>query len=319
MRNRRAFTLVEVLLALLILGMVMGSVGLVLHAGVGGWRAASELAEESHDAEAVMEQIVMALRSAYYPANGDTDYQYGFQHEDDGEGDAARDTVSWVKIGSSLVGEDVSWAGSAHRVNLFVSDDEDGQGPGLYVTAWQLVGLSEDFDPEEEVEPLLLSDQVSALDVRMQDPTKATEAGEPYEWIDTWDLSNRIPDHVIVTLAMKPREKNQDPDVLVRMVEIPLSAVSWNPSKPGGGRNDRGRRDKIPSAGPEAVREGGEPSGRGRRRSGSDSAPGTGGFRGRGSGGSGGPGGRGSGGSGGSISIEGIDNGRVRLRTGGRP
>ena len=67
-----------------------------------------------------MEQVAMALRSAYYPANGDTDWAYGFQHEDGGDGDAAKDRISWVKIGSSLVGEDVPWAGAAHRVNLFV-------------------------------------------------------------------------------------------------------------------------------------------------------------------------------------------------------
>jgi len=238
---RRGFTMVEVLVALAILGMVMGTVGIVLRAGVGSWRDAAELAEGSHDAEAVMEQVAMALRSAYYPANGQSDWAYGFQHEDGGDGDAARDAISWVKIGSSLIGEDVPWAGAAHRVNLFVSDGEDGQNAGLYVSAWQIVGQSEDFDPEQDVAPVLLSDQVAGLDCRMQDPTKAIEPNEPFEWIDEWEASNRIPDHVFVQLTMKPRSNGAEPDVLVRMVEIPMSEVSWNPSKPGGGRGDRGR------------------------------------------------------------------------------
>ncbi len=236
---RRGFTMVEVLVALAILGMVMGTVGIVLRAGVGSWRDAAELAEESHDAEAVMEQVAMALRSAYYPANGEADWAYGFQHEDGGEGDSAKDGISWVKIGSSLVGEDVPWAGAAHRVNLFVDDGNDGSG--LYVSAWQLVGQSEDFDPEEDVEPVLLSDRVAGLDVRMQDPTRAPDPEQPLEWLDEWESSNRIPSRVLVRLAMKPRSRGAEPDVLVRLVEIPMSAVSWNPDKPGAGRGGRER------------------------------------------------------------------------------
>lgn len=317
---RRAFTMVEVLVALAILGMVMGTVGIVLRAGVGSWRDAAELAEESHDAEAVMEQVAMALRSAYYPANGDTDWAYGFQHEDGGEGDAARDRISWVKIGSSLVGEDVPWAGAAHRVNLFVDDGEDGEG--LYVSAWQLVGQSEDFDPEEDVEPVLLSDQVAGLDVRMQDPDKAVEAGEPFEWIDEWTPSNRIPAHVRVQLTMKPRSKGAEPDVLVRLVGIPMSAVSWNPSKPGGGRGDRGRGGRGGDRGA-AVRDdsgGGfrprDGGGDGGFRRGGD-APGGGSFRHDSPGGFRRPGRGGPGAGASDIRIEGD---RLQIRTeGGRP
>lgn len=259
---RRGFTMVEILVALAILGMVMGTVGIVLRAGVGSWRDAAELAEGSHDAEAVMEQVAMALRSAYYPANGQADWAYGFQHEDGGEGDAARDSISWVKVGSSLIGEDVPWAGAAHRVNLFVSDGEDGQDAGLYVSAWQIVGQSEDFDPEQDVAPVLLSDQVAGLDCRMQDPTKAIEPGEPFEWIDEWESSNRIPGRVFVQLTMKPRSKGAEPDVLVRMVDIPMSTVSWDPSKPGGGRGgrDRGRGGLRLREGEEGRGGGGAPS-----------------------------------------------------------
>ena len=259
----------------------------------------------------------MALRSAFYPANGNTDWAYGFQHEDGGEGDSARDAISWVKIGSSLVGEDVPWAGAAHRVNLFVSAGEDGQDGGLYVSAWQLVGQSEDFDPEQDVVPVLLSDQVAGLDVRMQDPTKAFEPGDPFEWIDEWETSNRIPEHVFVQLTMKPRSKGAEPDVLVRMVGIPMSAVSWDPSKPGGGRSGRGAdRDSAVRGGaavrgvPGGGRGGGDGervvpgSGPGRDRGGSVDESG-GGFRRPGRGGGAEPG---------SIRIEGD---RLRIRTGG--
>lgn len=253
-----AFTLIEVLLAVAIMGTVAAVVGLVLGVGVEAWRATSEMAEETHDGDAVMEQIVMALRSAYYPTTGEPSYEYGFQHEDDGEGDSAHDLVSWVKIGSTLVGEDVPWAGSAHRVQIFYSDDEDGQGPGLYVRAWQLVGEPEDFDPEEETIPVLLSDRVVGLECRMRDDSKAIEPGEPYEWIDEWVESNRIPAVVRISLALAPHEKKAPPDVLTRLVEIPMSETSWSPVVGDQKSSGRARSGILAEkSGERFVREGG--------------------------------------------------------------
>ena len=289
--GRAAFTLVEILVAVGILGLVATTVAFVMGVGVEAWRAGTEMAEESHDGEGVMEQVVMALRSAYYPANGEPDWDFGFQHEDGGDGESAHDSISWVKIGNSLVGEDTPWAGAAHRVRLFVEASNAGDGPGLYVAAWQTVGQAEDFDPDEDVEPLLLSDRVVGLDCRMQDPQKAVEPGEPYEWIDEWTASNRIPDHVLVTLALRPQKKGADPDVLVRCVQLPMSAVSWNPSAPGGsgrGRNRDGGRNRPASIGEDPVpqrpgsRSGGfsgRGSGAGSRRSGGGRNGGPGGPR----------------------------------------
>ena len=224
--TRRGFTLVEVLLAVAILGLVATTVALVLAVGTETWRATAEMAEETHDGDAVMEQIVMALRSAYCPATAENTYDYGFRHEDDGEDEKARDSFEWTKIGATLVGEDVPWAGSAHRVVLFCSDDEDGQGPGLYAKAWQLVGEAEDFDPDEDALPVLLSDRVVGLDCRMLDPDKEFEPGDQYEWIDEWTESNRVPACVRLSLALKPHKKGADPDVIVRLVEIPMAGAS---------------------------------------------------------------------------------------------
>ena len=120
--RRAAFTLLEILVAVAILGVVATTVAFVMGVGVEAWRAGAEMAEESHDGEGVMEQVVMALRSAYYPANGAPDWDFGFQLEDGGDGESAQDSISWVKIGNSLVGEDTPWAGAAHRVRLFVED-----------------------------------------------------------------------------------------------------------------------------------------------------------------------------------------------------
>lgn len=264
--RRGAFTLLEILVAVAILGVVATTVAFVMGVGVEAWRAGTEMSEESHDGEGVMEQIVMALRSAYYPANGEPDWDFGFQLEDGGDGESAEDSISWVKIGNSLVGEDTPWAGAAHRVRLFVEDSQANDGPGLYVAAWQTVGQAEDFDPDEDVEPLLLSDRVVGFDCRVQDPQKAIEVGEPYEWIDEWETSNRIPDHVLITLALRPQKKGADPDVLVRCVQLPMSAVSWNPAAPG--QNGRGGRSRNRTERETGRGRGGDPLAGARNREG---------------------------------------------------
>lgn len=227
--GREGVTLLELLLAISILAVISVVVSMTLSVGVETWRTGTALADEAHHADAVMEQVVMALKSAYYPETKDATYEFGFQHEDDGESPDAADVISWVKIGNSLIGEDVPWAGSAHRVELFLNTEESEEGPGLYVKAWQLVGQDEEFDPEEDVTPLLISDQVISFDCRMKDPDYAEIVGEPYEWLDEWTSSNRLPTHLLISIAIKPQKEKEEPLEYTRMIQLPMSSLSWNP------------------------------------------------------------------------------------------
>ncbi len=227
--EREGVTLLELLLAVSILAVISVVVSMTLSVGVETWRTGTSLADEAHHADAVMEQVVMALKSAYYPETKDPTYEFGFKHKDGGEAPAAEDIISWVKIGNSLIGEDVPWAGSAHRVELFIKTDDADEGPGLYVKAWQLVGQDEEFDPEEDVTPLLISDKVISFECRMKDPDYAEIAGEPYQWLDEWTSSNRLPTHVLVSIAIKPQKEKEEPLEFTRMVQLPMSSLSWNP------------------------------------------------------------------------------------------
>lgn len=226
-RRHSGFTLIEVLLAVAILGVVAGVVATTLSTAVEVWRQSKIVADRTHHGDAVMEQVVQALRSAYYPEGTKPSYEYGFSIEDDGnESPNAQDKISWVKIGNSLIGEDVPWAGSAHRVELFVDNSSGEQG--IYVKAWQLVGLDDDFDPEEDVEPVLLSDEVVSLNCRMIDPDKTLEPLDEIEWLDEWAQSNRIPTKVELTIAIQQKGSREEPTEYIRTIEIPMAAMSWD-------------------------------------------------------------------------------------------
>ncbi len=240
----KGFTLVEVLLSVAILGLVAALVATTFSTAVEVWRQSKIVADRTHHGDAVMEQVVMSLRSAYYPEGNEPSYEYGFSIEDDGnESPNAQDKISWVKIGNSLIGEDTPWAGTAHRVELFV-DDSNGE-QGIYVKAWQLVGIDDDFDPEEDVEPVLLSDEVVSLNCRMIDPDKTLEPLEEIEWLDEWAQSNRIPTKVEITIAIQQKGSTEEPTEYVRTIDIPMASLSWNLVDSSNGKNNRKNRGGV--------------------------------------------------------------------------
>jgi len=240
-RRREGFTLLEIMLAVAIFGVISITVAMVFHGSLVMWKAGTHIADEGRNADAVLEQIAMALRSSYYPETRSPTYEYGFQHEGNGSTPRAADSISWVKIGNSLIGEDVPWAGVAHRVVLYMEKGSGNDGPGLYVKAWQFAGQSEDFDPEQDVKPLLISDQIISFKVEMRDPDYVEKAGQPYDWLEEWGLSNRIPTHVLVTIAVNAPNEKDPPIEYTRMVDIPMADLSWNPIQTaGGGRGGRG-------------------------------------------------------------------------------
>ena len=248
------FTFVELLLAVAIFGIVSAIVATVFYTGVSSWRTGTAAADALHHIDAVMEQVTAGLRSAYYPESASPLDKYGFVQENDGdEMPDCADKISWVKIGPSLVGEDATYAGVPHRTELFLMDEGSGpQGAGLYVRAWRLDGQEDDFDPEKDVEPVLLSSAVSGFDCKMVDREKEPEVGEeePFEWLDEWETTNRVPESVLISIAVAPApESKLAPMVFTRRVEIPLADLSWNPFNTSSDSRDSQRNSRSRPAG----------------------------------------------------------------------
>ena len=100
-RRRHGFTLLELLLAVSILSVVSVVTYMTFSTVIQAWRRGSAMTEEMHHGDFVIEQIVMALRSAYYPETDVAPTAYGFWHVDNGDGEEDADEISWVKIGSA--------------------------------------------------------------------------------------------------------------------------------------------------------------------------------------------------------------------------
>ena len=228
--DKSGFTMVELILAVTILAVVTSVAYFTFDAGVRAWRSGTQMADSLSHADYVLEQIVMGLRSAYYPDGKDANGNYGFVLTDDGsEGESARDVISWVKLGSALVGSDNSFAGIPHRVEISVRDPDSSSGvdgSGFAVRAWRIDAQPEDFDPEEDVEPFFLTSRVLGMNCRTLS-LEQEEDDDELTWDDEWEDTNRVPFAVEITLFLEPSREGDDPIEVQRIAEIPLAPLSW--------------------------------------------------------------------------------------------
>jgi prepilin-type N-terminal cleavage/methylation domain-containing protein len=229
--TRRGFTLVEIVVSITILAVMMLISFFSFEAIVSSWRAGQEMSNTLGQADYVIEQVVSGLRSSYYPSIGKQDYKYGFQLTDNGEDASAKDSISWVKMGSALVGEECGFSEEAHRVSLSVFEGErDGKTEkGLAVRAWRIYLQLEDFKPEETVKEFILAPRVIGFNCRVLDKTQPKKDDIP-NWQDEWKFSNSIPKAVEITRYMEPIKRDDDPLEIKRIVEIPMSDVSLKPT-----------------------------------------------------------------------------------------
>jgi prepilin-type N-terminal cleavage/methylation domain-containing protein len=217
------FTLLEILLAVTILSLVATVTFMTFAAATSAWQRGSRLADNLHHGDFVIQQLVMGLRSAYYPdgAKGGAP-EYGFWHEDNGEGASAEDEISWVKLGGALVGRDNAFAETPHRVRFLVTDDEDGDSAAA-VIAWRLQGQPEDFDPED-IDPVFLSKRVVGFNCRA---AWELDGDGEIDWLDEWEETNKIPTIVEVSLYVQPPQEDDDPIEVKRVIGLRVGALAW--------------------------------------------------------------------------------------------
>ena len=219
--DRRGFTLLEVMLAVAILAMVAAATTMTFTVVIGGWRRGAAMADRLSRGDFVMDQLVLGLRSAYYPDGRRADALYGFQHESRQRGGLPSDVISWVKLGGALIGADRAYAGSPHRVRFAVRETSEGD-PAASVTAWQVFGQMDDFDPDL-LPPIDLSNRILGFKCR----AAYERIDDEIDWLDEWPHTNRLPMAVELTLYLEPPDPNDPPLEIKRALGIPVAPLSW--------------------------------------------------------------------------------------------
>ena len=252
---KKAFTIVELMLAVLILSILTIVSTWTFHTIIRNWNLATEMADNMQRTDYALAQITSALRSAYFPTGGETSVADGFQLENgnDRNDPEESDMIAWTKLGSAIVGRNSRFAKSAHHVSIYVvkpgESDVEAYGNGGLVC--DVIGENkfrpDDFDEEdlENWDRFVLSENVQGFNCRVLDKDQPFD-GSRANWKDTWDTSNCIPRRVQLTFWMKPLEEGKEPYPIVRVVEIPLWDHSQNPvpdsSDSGGKKESRGKK-----------------------------------------------------------------------------
>ena len=198
------------------------------HGVVRAWRRGTTLTENLHHGDFVMDQLVMGLRSAYYPDSGGGVNGYGFWLEDNGSGESAADGISWVKQGPALTDSNSPTVAGPHRVQFFMSVDDQGRHVPA-VRVWRPYATAKDFD-SSTLDAQILSTRIHGFNCRVA----TNQQDGAWEWSDTWvdDNTNRLPRAVELTLYLAPLEEGRSPIPLKRCVEIPVWRLSggYNPA-----------------------------------------------------------------------------------------
>lgn len=217
--HRSGFTLLELLVALSIMLAAFTVIWNTFSTTIKAWTRGSDLLDDLHHGDFVMEQLVSALRSAAF-FNTAPD-KYGFWLDDNGSGEDARDEISWVTSGTAFLPPDSPLAGGLHRIAITIDNNEDGD-PAVAVRVWPHLAKEDDIEMDDEVS--YVSTEIKGMDCRVYvKDESANESDISGDWKDEWEDTNSIPRLVEITLYMEPIEEYGDPVELKRLIEIPVA------------------------------------------------------------------------------------------------
>ena len=267
---RRAFTMIELLLATMLVGVVTALAALTFQAVTRGWQVSADYMDKMQRTDYALNQVVSGLRSMYYPHDGKQDERYGFTLEDKGDGDSPRnsDVITWSKTGPAIIGTKNAVADTVHRVQVMVLEEGDNdwkepiQKTGLYA---RLCGdsalIPQDADNDDTdysfanadlYQPLLIADGVVGFNCRVVKTKDAAGDGsarnsgenDKEKFEDRFDASNAVPYKVELTFQMESADEGLRSQTrrapMVRIIRIPIHEQSLDGSStPGEGEKDK--------------------------------------------------------------------------------
>ncbi len=250
---RRAFTLVEILLAVVLLGVLTAITMATFNSVTRSWQISTDYLDKMQRTDFALNQVVSGLRSLYYPHGGEQSYDYGFYLTDNGDGEDPdrSDVIEWSKRGSAIVGSKSAAADTVHRVQLMVLEEgnHDYMDPievtGLYARHCPDVTLRpkdnrDDIDfsfaNDEMYQPVLIADGIVGFNCRVLPSDEKVEAEHNESLFeDKWETSNAVPYKVELTFYLadpEGRAYRSNTAPIMRIVRMPLYEQSKDGAAP---------------------------------------------------------------------------------------
>ena len=259
----RAFTMVELLLATFLVGVVTALAAMTFNSVTRSWQVSADYMDKMQRTDYALNQVISGLRSMYYPHDGKVDGRYGFELINNGEGENPRnsDVITWSKTGPAIVGTKNAIADSVHRVQVMVLEEgnsdykEEIQKTGLYARLCgdsALIPKNDDdtaddtdysFANSDLYQPILIADGVVGFNCRVVKTAEDVEGGMANEsendkksFEDEFAESNSVPYKVELTFQIEKADetfrsqKQRAP--MIRIVRIPIHEQSLDGAQP---------------------------------------------------------------------------------------
>ena len=299
---KRAFTLIELLLAAVLLGVLTSLTMMTFNSVTHGWQVSTDYLDKMQRTDFALNQVISGLRSLYYPHGGEQSYDYGFYLTDNGDGEDPdrSDVIEWSKRGSAIVGSKSAAVDTVHRVQLMVLEEgnrdyiEPIEVTGLYARHCPDVTLRPkdnrddidfSFGNDEMYQPVLVADGIVGFNCRVLPTDEKVEAEHDESLFeDKWDTSNAVPYKIELTFYLADpdgRAYRSNTAPIMRRVRMPLYEQSKDGAAPpsekaaresgGARRNSSGGSGRTsggggqPGGGVPGGGPGGGPSGGGAR------------------------------------------------------
>lgn len=214
----RGFTLLEFLVAMAIMLTAFTLIWSTFSSTMKAWTRGTDLLDELHHGDYVLEQLTAALRSAAFFNNAPDLYR--FHLETDSAGSYPGHLMSWVTSSPAFLNPDDPLANGLHRLTVTIEKNEAGDD-AVAVRAFPHLADLEDDEPD----PWFVSSEVKGLRCRVFNI-------EDEVWEEEWKDTNSIPSLVEVTLYMDPLEEFGRLLRLSRAIHIPIMPPVTNAIAP---------------------------------------------------------------------------------------
>ncbi|MFA7257661.1 MAG: prepilin-type N-terminal cleavage/methylation domain-containing protein [Kiritimatiellales bacterium] len=209
------FTLLEVMIAIVILAIAMTVAFQTFSAVTRAWTGARAVMDKVHHGDFVLGQLSSSLRSMAFFDTKPEAYAFRIKNNPSGYGEH---TISWVTGSGAFIPPGEIFTHGLHRIEVGGGEDEDGV-EGLVVTVWPYLA------DEEKVEKKswFVSENIKGLSCKIYDAKEGEE-----RWTDSWEYSNAIPGLIEITLYADPVKEYGDPVEFRQLIEIPLGPPVTN-------------------------------------------------------------------------------------------
>ncbi len=211
-RKTGGFTLMEMLLAFVILGIITSVIYSSLRIGMNVWNRAEERMEGIAEARIALERVSLSVRNAYLPRERKKILPMAFKNDTDQ--DESSDELRIITAAAPQRDDEYPQGGLKEVV--FYLERESGEGTmvlkqrerrGYYIP-------EEERPLSEQTEPgvvTVLAEEVAGLNFRFFDGEK---------WVDEWDFEQlrKLPNGVEITIVLVREGKRQ---VLSTTVDLP--------------------------------------------------------------------------------------------------